>query len=58
MGTTKEWCRGGIQGYFKSFQEFWLTPWEGMVDFITGKTCRLSFHLYLKMDVIRFHLMY
>ncbi|MFS7901108.1 hypothetical protein Hanom_Chr05g00460291 [Helianthus anomalus] len=58
MGSTKEWCRGGIQGYFKSFQEFWHAPWEGLVDFITGKTCRLSFHRYLKMDVIRFHLIY
>ncbi|XP_035835325.1 uncharacterized protein LOC118483808 isoform X3 [Helianthus annuus] len=56
-GTTKEWYRGGIQGYFESFEEFRHGLWEGMVNFINGKTCRVSFHLsalYLKMDVIRF----
>ncbi|MFS7912508.1 hypothetical protein Hanom_Chr02g00130741 [Helianthus anomalus] len=54
-GTTKEWYRGGIQGYFESFEEFRHGLWEGMVNFINGKTCRVSFHLsarYLKMDVI------
>ncbi|MFS7904986.1 hypothetical protein Hanom_Chr01g00042461 [Helianthus anomalus] len=55
MGTTKEWYRGGIQGYFESFVEFRHALWEGMVNFINGKTCKESFHmsaLYLKMDVI------
>ncbi|MFS7904994.1 hypothetical protein Hanom_Chr01g00042561 [Helianthus anomalus] len=39
MGTTKEWYRGGIQGYFESFVEFRHALWEGMVNFINGKTC-------------------
>ncbi|KAI3756455.1 hypothetical protein L1987_56276 [Smallanthus sonchifolius] len=42
-GTQIPWERpkkDGIKGYFESFEEFWHALWEGMVDFITGKTCR------------------
>ncbi|KAL8226166.1 hypothetical protein R6Q57_018723 [Mikania cordata] len=41
-GTQIPWERpknGGIKGFFDSLEEFWHTLWEGMVDFITGKTC-------------------
>ncbi|XP_076953295.1 protein HAPLESS 2-like [Bidens hawaiensis] len=32
----------GAQGYFAGFEEFWHSVWEYMVDFITGKTCRMK----------------
>ncbi|KAK9059279.1 hypothetical protein SSX86_021898 [Deinandra increscens subsp. villosa] len=31
----------GLKGYFESFEDFWHALWEGMVDFITGKSCRM-----------------
>ncbi|KAL8263815.1 hypothetical protein R6Q59_021945 [Mikania micrantha] len=56
-GTQIPWERpknGGIKGFFESLEEFWHTLWEGMVDFITGKTCRIKcsgffdFHCHIR----------
>ncbi|KAJ6426639.1 hypothetical protein OIU84_022270 [Salix udensis] len=29
-----------INGFFESIENFWNRIWEGLVDFVTGKTCR------------------
>ncbi|KAM0027170.1 hypothetical protein Hdeb2414_s0020g00566381 [Helianthus debilis subsp. tardiflorus] len=31
--------RGTVLHNGQNSMEFWHAPWEGMVDFITGKTC-------------------
>ncbi|XP_035843590.1 protein HAPLESS 2-like isoform X1 [Helianthus annuus] len=44
-GTQLPWeppKSDGIKGYFESVESFWHALWEGMVDFITGKTCRMK----------------
>ncbi|KAK1374410.1 HAP2-GCS1 domain-containing protein [Heracleum sosnowskyi] len=32
--------KSGIKGFFESIEIFWKSLWDGMTDFITGKTCR------------------
>ncbi|XP_063943788.1 protein HAPLESS 2 isoform X2 [Daucus carota subsp. sativus] len=32
--------KSGIKGFFESIEIFWKSLWDGMADFITGKTCR------------------
>jgi len=35
-----------VNGFFESIENIWNRIWEGLVDFITGKTCR-----YLSIDL-------
>ncbi|XP_024994384.1 protein HAPLESS 2 [Cynara cardunculus var. scolymus] len=56
--------KNGIKGFFESIGELWHNLWENMIDFITGKTCRMKcsglfdFHCHIQYLCMRWVLMF
>lgn len=35
-----EFPKSGVKGFFETIEDWWHAFWDGMVNFITGKSCR------------------